>query len=62
MPEISPKTLRAAAKQLWELDQFLFECMKAGAMPLLIGYDLDDLANRFDDAARVMFEKAKNNA
>lgn len=53
----SVRELRRAAKVAAQLNDFLERCSRHKTLPLLIGYDLDDLSQRFTDAADEM-EKA----
>lgn len=48
---LNPKQLHEAADRARELDELLGECGEANLLPLMIGFDLDYLADQFDTAA-----------
>jgi len=49
--DITPQQLREAAEMALKLDEFLDKCNREGVLALM-GFDLDFLANRFENAVR----------
>jgi hypothetical protein len=58
--DITPRQLHNAARQTWKLNDLLDKAMSANVMPLLIGFDLDYLATRLEQAADEL--ERRNNA
>lgn len=48
---IPSREFRTAARRARQVDEFLSRAVTARAMPLLIGFDLEFLATKFDEAA-----------